>query len=61
MRIARRTRVEVVRRAVEIYLAEHADHQIVLQRLNDPDDPLLTTQEMWNDLRWGMPASKSHE
>ena len=57
----RRTRAEVVRRAVEIYLAEYADHQIALQRLSDPDDPLLTTQEMWNDLGWGMPAPEPHE
>jgi RHH-type transcriptional regulator, rel operon repressor / antitoxin RelB len=49
----RRTRAEVVRRAVEIYLAEYADHQIALQRLNDPDDALLSTQEMWNELGWG--------
>ena len=35
----RRTRAELVRRAVEIYLAEYADHQIALDRLNDPSDP----------------------
>jgi RHH-type rel operon transcriptional repressor/antitoxin RelB len=51
----RRTRAEVVRRAVEIYLAEYADHQIALQRLEAPDDPLLTTQEMWNELGWSTP------
>jgi hypothetical protein len=46
----RRTRAEVVRRAVGIYLAGYADHQIALQRLNAPDDPLLTAQEMWHEL-----------
>ena len=55
----RRTRAEVVRRAVEIYLAEFADHQIALQRLNAPDDPLLTTREMWNELGWDAP--EAHE
>lgn len=55
----RRTRAEVVRRAVEIYLAHYADHQIALQRLNAPDEPLLTTQELWNELGWG--ASEPHE
>ncbi len=57
----RRTRDEVARRAAEIYLAEYADHRIALQRLSDPDDPLLTTREMWNDLGWGTPAPAPHE
>ena len=54
----RRTRAEVVRRAVEIYLGEYADHQIALHRLNAPDDPLLTTAEMWNELGWGTPEPR---
>jgi predicted DNA-binding protein len=57
----RRTRAEVVRRAVAIYLAEYADHQIALQRLHDPDDPLLSTQEMWKHLGWATPAPESHD
>jgi RHH-type rel operon transcriptional repressor/antitoxin RelB len=57
----RRTRAEVVRRAVEIYLAEYADHQIALERLSDPDDSLLTTQEMWKELGWGTPQPEPHE
>ncbi len=51
----RRTRAELVRRAVEIYLAEHADHQIALERLNDPSDPVLSSEEMWNELGWDTP------
>ena len=51
----RRTRAELIRRAVEIYLAEHADHQIALDRLNDPADPIVSTDEMWRDLGWGEP------
>jgi predicted DNA-binding protein len=51
----RRTRAELVRRAVEIYLAEYADHQIALDRLNDPGDPVVSTEEMWGELGWGTP------
>lgn len=51
----RRTRAELIRRAVEIYLAEYADHQIALDRLKDPTDPVLTTAETWNELGWGKP------
>jgi predicted DNA-binding protein len=50
-----RTRAEVIRRAVEIYLAEYADHQIALDRLKDPTDPMLSTEELWRDLGWGEP------
>ena len=51
----RRTRAEVIRRAVEIYLAEFADYQIALERLSDPNAPMLTTGEMWEKLGWGKP------
>ncbi len=51
----RRTRAELVRRAVEIYLAEYADHQIALDRLNDPSDPVVSTEQMWHELGWGTP------
>jgi len=51
----RRTRAELIRRAVEIYLAEYADHQIALDRLNDPADSIVSTDEMWRDLGWGDP------
>ena len=51
----RRTRAELIRRAVEIYLAEYADHQIALDRLNDPADPIVSTDEMRRDLGWGEP------
>ncbi len=47
-----RSRAEVVRRAVEIFLSEYADHQIALERLNDPADSSLTTQQMWRELGW---------
>ena len=35
--------------------AAKADHQIALQRLNEPDDPLLSTKAMWSELGWGTP------
>ena len=54
-----RTRAEVVRRAVAIYLAEFADYQIALHRLHDADDPIVTSQEMWSDLGWDTP--ETHE
>jgi len=52
----RRTRAELIRRAVEIYLAEYADHQIALDRLNDPTDPMLSTEQMRDELGWGEPC-----
>jgi hypothetical protein len=36
-----RTRAEVIREAVEIYLKERADYAIALERLRDPHDPIL--------------------
>jgi RHH-type rel operon transcriptional repressor/antitoxin RelB len=47
-----RSRAEVVRRAVEIFLSEYADYQIALERLNDPTDASLTTEQMWSELGW---------
>ena len=55
---ARRGRAPGCRRS---YLAEYADHQIALQRLSDPDDSLLTTQEMWKELGWGTPQPEPQE
>lgn len=55
----RRTRAELVRRAVEIYLAEYAEHQIALERLNDPTDPVVSTDELWADLGWSGPEPSS--
>ena len=52
----RRTRAELIRRAVEIYLAEYADHQIALERLNDPTDPIVSSEDLWHDLGWGEPG-----
>ena len=47
-----RSRAEVVRRAVEVFVSEHADYQIALERLNDPTDAPVTTEQMWRALGW---------
>ncbi len=47
-----RSRAEVVRRAVEVFVNEHADYQIALERLNDPADVPISTDEMWRSLGW---------
>ena len=48
-----RSRAEVVRRAVEVFVNEYADYHIALERLNDPSDASLTTEQMWGELGWG--------
>jgi len=46
-RESRRSRAEVVRAAVEHYLAEYADLAEAVARLRDPSDPVLD----WDDVR----------
>ena len=41
-----RTITYIVRRAIETYLREYADYQIALDRLNDKDDPMISSKEM---------------
>ena len=41
-----RTKSFHIQKAVEIYLAERADFQIALDRLNDRTDPIITSEEM---------------
>jgi RHH-type transcriptional regulator, rel operon repressor / antitoxin RelB len=43
----KRTRAEIIREAVQIYLSEWADYAIALERLNDPNDPILGEEEFW--------------
>lgn len=40
-----RTKTFLARRAIELYLAEYADYQIALDRLNDKDDPMISSKE----------------
>ncbi len=35
-----------IQKALEMYLEERADLQIALDRLNDPTDPIITLDEM---------------
>ena len=46
----KRTRAEIIREAVEIYLREWADYAIALERLRDPNDPILPAEEFWAEV-----------
>ena len=49
----KRTRAEIIREAVEIYLTEWADYAIALERLRDPHDPILSAEEFWAEVEQG--------
>jgi RHH-type rel operon transcriptional repressor/antitoxin RelB len=42
----KRTKSYLVKSAVEQYIAEYADYQIALDRLNDKDDAIIDAEEM---------------
>ena len=42
----RKSRAEVVRAAVELYLAEYEDLALAVARLRDPSDPVLDWEEV---------------
>jgi RHH-type rel operon transcriptional repressor/antitoxin RelB len=46
----RKSRAEVVRAAVEMYLAEYEDLAVAVSRLRDPSDPVLDWDEVRGDL-----------
>ena len=46
----RKSRAEVVRAAVELYLAEYEDLAVAVSRLRDPSDPVLDWEEVRGDL-----------
>jgi transposase len=46
----RKSRAEVVRAAVELYLAEYEDLTVAVSRLRDPSDPVLDWDEVRGDL-----------
>ncbi|MBN1961461.1 MAG: ribbon-helix-helix protein, CopG family [Deltaproteobacteria bacterium] len=46
----RKSRAEVVRDAVELYLAEVEDLAIAISRLRDPLDPMLDWEEVRGEL-----------
>jgi RHH-type transcriptional regulator, rel operon repressor / antitoxin RelB len=41
-----RPKTYFVEKALESYLAEYADYQIALDRLNDKDDPVISSAEL---------------
>ncbi len=48
----RRNRGEVVREAIEMYLAAWADYHVAMDRLHDPTDLLMSEQEFLDELGW---------
>ena len=49
----KRTRTEIIREAVAVYLREWADYAIALERLRDPNDPILPAEEFWAEVVQG--------
>lgn len=41
-----RSKTYLIRKAVEMYLAEYADYQVALDRLRDKDDPIISGAEL---------------
>ena len=41
-----RSRTYLIVRALEAYLADHADYQIAIDRLRDKDDPVTSSGEL---------------
>ena len=41
-----RPKTYFVEKALESYLADHADYQIALDRLNDKDDPVISSADL---------------
>ena len=46
----RRSRAEVIRLAVEHYLEDYDDLAVALDRIRDPNDPVLDWEEVRRDL-----------
>lgn len=49
-RLVRRSRAEIIRRAVESYLGEFDDVTVAEERLRDSDDPVLD----WHQVKGGL-------
>jgi len=45
-----RPRTYLIKKALEIYLAEYADYQIALDRLRDKDDEIVSSKDLRNNL-----------
>jgi predicted DNA-binding protein len=46
----KRTRAEIVREAVDVYLARWADYGIALDRLADPTDEVVDDETFWSEV-----------
>ena len=46
----KRTRAEIIREAVDIYLKEWADYAIALDRLRDPNDRVIPSTAFWDEV-----------
>ncbi len=46
----KRTRAEIVREAVDVYLARWADYGIALDRLADPTDEVVDAGAFWREV-----------
>ena len=46
----RRSRAEILREAVDLYLEEWADYQTALDRLQNPSDRVLTWEQLLSEL-----------
>ena len=45
-RATERPKTYFIEKALESYLAEHADYQIALDRLRDKDDPIVSSADL---------------
>ncbi|MEW5764567.1 MAG: ribbon-helix-helix protein, CopG family [Acidobacteriota bacterium] len=48
----RRTRSQLVREAVAAYVGESAEYDLALERFRDPQDKVLSGDELWASLGW---------
>ena len=49
-RTIERSRTYIIRKAIESYLQEYADYSVAIERLNDKDDEIISSDEMRNRL-----------
>lgn len=49
-RTMERSRTYIIRKAIESYLQEYADYSVAIERLNDKDDEIISSDEMRNRL-----------
>ncbi len=45
-----RSKTYIIRKAIESYLREYADYLVAIERLNDKDDEIISSDEMRNRL-----------